>query len=70
MRQAKHIFQDKPPPEVLKDTYEATPATDRDVEWARKFRVGVLTDMLSKNGKGRPRSRKSPEATADTGAAV
>ena len=52
------------------DTYEATPATERDVEWARKFRVGVLTDMLSKNEKGRPRSRKSPEATADTGAAV
>lgn len=57
-REAKHIFRDKPPKSVREDHYEAAPATERDIEWARKFGVGVLTDIPSKNGKGRPRSRK------------
>ncbi len=69
-REAKHIFRDKPPKSVREDHYEAAPATERDIEWARKFGVGVLTDMPSKNGKGRPRSRKQPAGASQGAEAV
>ena len=69
-REAKHIFRDKPPKSVREDHYEAAPATERDIEWARKFGVGMFTDMPSKNGKGRPRARKRPAGTPEGAEAI
>ncbi len=74
-REKKRLWS-KPPQAVLDDSYEVAPATERDVAWARKFRVGVLTDMPMKPRKGAPRSRKrtagaqeGAEATKHPGAA-
>ncbi len=64
-REKKHIFRDKPPKSVREDHYEAAPATEHDIKWARKFGIGAFTDMPSKNGKGRPRSRKRPAGTSE-----
>ncbi len=69
-REAKHIFRDKPPKSVREDHYEAAPATERDIQWARKFGVGMFTDMPSKNGKGRPRVRKALAGTTEGTEAV
>ncbi len=75
-REAKRVFSGHPPREVLEDRYDVAPATERDVAWARKFRVGVLADMPVKLSKGAPRSRKrragaqeGAEATKHPGAA-
>ncbi len=62
-REAKRVFKGRAPKDVREDRYDVAPATDRDIEWARKFCVGVLTDMPSKNGKGRPRARKALAGT-------
>lgn len=62
-REAKSTFGGNPPRSVLDDIYEATTPTDRDLAWARKCRLGVLTDMPVKNQRGRPRSRKPLEGT-------
>ncbi len=53
-REAKRVFSGHPPREVLEDRYDVAPATERDVAWARKFRVGVLTDMPEKPRKRAP----------------
>ncbi len=62
-REAKRVFSGHPPREVLEDRYDVAPATERDVAWARKFRVGVLTDMPMKPRKGAPRSHKRETGT-------
>ncbi len=75
-REAKRVFRGGPPKEVREDSYDVAPATDRDIAWARKFRVGVLADMPVKPSKGAPHSRKrragaqeGAEATKHPGAA-
>ncbi len=62
-REAKRVFSGHPPREVLEDRYDVAVATEREIAWARKFRVGVLTDMPEKPRKGAPRSRKRETGT-------
>ena len=57
-REAKSVFRGKPPASVREDTYNVTTPTERDLAWARKCRLRVLTGMPAKTPQGRPRSRK------------
>lgn len=69
-REAKRVFSGHPPRGVLEDHYDVAVATEREIAWARKFRVGVFTIMPEKPRKGAPRSRKRGTGTQEGAEAV
>ncbi len=57
-REAKRLWSRKPPQSVLSDSYDVEQASRRDIAWARRFRVGALTDVPGKPRKGAVRPCK------------